>query len=94
MTIEEETNMFQQQRDLLNAYKAQYGGWYKIPIDKYSATFKLLHVSKDLGIDGILRKLKIDPCPIADDDDDEMNDENGDEPGKKLFFLFFFCQKK
>ena len=69
------------------------------------ASFKLLKVDKRLGLDGILRKLGIDPAPINDDEHEEaaQGEQTGNEmegQGEEeaetgaLIFLFFFSKNK
>ena len=95
VTVAEEDEMYQQQRDLMNGYLAKYKSWNKIPKNKYNPSFKLLKVDQELGINGILRKLGIDPNPIRDDEDDMViESENVEsETGVSVFFLIFFCKK-
>ena len=57
-------------------YLARYKQWHKVPKNKYQPTFKLLRVDEELGLNGILRKLGIDPNPIPDDNK-ENDIENG-----------------
>ena len=95
MTVEEEDEMFAQQKDLLQSYKETYGGWEKIPSNKFLPSFKLLKVNKNLGLNGILRKLGIDPAPIGDEQTEEGDGmEVADaSPGivalVSLYFIYF-----
>ena len=55
VTVQEEDELWQQQRDLLNTYKELYGEWCKIPTNKIAPSFKLLNVDKKLGIQGLFK---------------------------------------
>ena len=67
VTVSDENKLIKQQKDLFEGYLLKYKEWAKIPKCKVEPSYKLLRVDVELGVEGIARKLGMDPSPIPDE---------------------------